>query len=83
MKNMEHERIERLRRKIIDLTVDDGADPDTIFSALQSAFVFWLSIVCRNCRRDIARKLRADIPAMLNNANQLAAADKTETPTCH
>jgi hypothetical protein len=83
MKNTDHEQLGRLEQKIIDLTIDDGADPDTIFTALQGAFVFWMSTVCLNCRRDVAKKLRANIPAMLNNANQVAAADKTETPTCH
>jgi hypothetical protein len=43
-----------------------------------------MAAVCSNCRRNAAAKLRRDIPAMVNAANQHAAAMKDDTPTtCH
>ena len=77
-----NDRIDELARKIVaGIINDDERDYDIIFAALTHVFAFWMSCVCRNCRRDVARKLKADIPAMLNSASQLAAAGKP--PTCH
>jgi hypothetical protein len=67
------EQIEQLARKIADITVKADADPNVVFSALQSVFTFWMSTVCADCRNDVAHQLKADIPLMVNAASQLAA----------
>ena len=32
---------------------------------------FQMALVCSKCRRNIARKLRADLPAMVSHAQQM------------
>jgi hypothetical protein len=71
-----HERLEQvelLARKIAEMATEDDVAPDVVFSALQLALTFWLSTVCVDCRNDIACKLRADIPSMVDTATRLAA----------
>jgi hypothetical protein len=85
-----NEQVTDLCDKILEVTTqDDGgpvAEPDVVFSALQRAFMFWMARYCLACRKNIARKLRADIPAMVNSASQFAAEIAAKTgkgQTCH
>ena len=81
---MDIEKLCQLEQKINDVIHDaDVRDYDVIFSALRDVFTFWMSTVCSECRRDVARKLKADIPAMLNRASQFAAETKDDPPACH
>jgi hypothetical protein len=72
----------QLARKIVDLTLNAEVAPSVIFSALQSAFVFWMSCLCADCRRRVAYKLEDDIDNMLKNAG-LAATELGGAPLCH
>jgi hypothetical protein len=71
------DQIEALSRKIATVTIDAGADGDVVFSALQHVFTFWMSRVCPACRRNVARKLKSDVPAMLNRANYAQQSCRT------
>jgi hypothetical protein len=80
---MDVERVNQLAQEITDMTTNADTDPDTIFEALQQVFIFWMSIVCANCRRNVARKLTADIPKMIDCADQTAAVGGSGKSTCH
>jgi hypothetical protein len=54
-----------LAQKITDIIVDAEVDSETAFMALQAAIMFEMSCLCADCRRDVARKLKANIPKMV------------------
>ena len=49
---------------------DDGFHH--ILAALQQVLVFQMALVCPICRKNIVRRLRSDLPAMLTKAGALA-----------
>jgi hypothetical protein len=73
---------EELAQKIAHVTFE-AEDPDVVFDALMEVFIFSMSCVCADCRRNIARKLEADIPAMLTTANKFAEMRSSDAPNCH
>jgi hypothetical protein len=60
-----------------------GEDPEAVFSALVDQFIFHMSLVCPDCRKNIARKLRKSIPLMLAHANEVAATYDEPPASCH
>jgi hypothetical protein len=77
---MDEDRTDRILQRILKaIEPDQGVDGfEDILAALQGALVFQMSLNCSNCRKKIARKLRADIPAMLTSAGQLARSAQQE-----
>ena len=73
---------EELAREITEITFNAQVDPNTVFDALQAVFVFWMSCICTDCRRNVARKLRADTSRMLECAEQTATM-LDDASTCH
>jgi len=55
--------------KINDMLVDDNVEP----TVLRKLFVFWLSVICIDCRRTVAHEFQEEIPTMLQCATQFAA----------
>jgi hypothetical protein len=80
---MDIAKLDQLELKIIAAIRESDADWDVAFVALQHVVAFYMAAVCSNCRRNAARELKANIPSMLNAANQLAAAAEDEPMTCH
>jgi hypothetical protein len=77
---MDEDHIERIFYRILEaIKPDQGIDGfDHILAALQRAIAFQMSLNCSNCRKKLARKLRADIPAMLTYAGRLAESAQQE-----
>jgi hypothetical protein len=73
---------EELAREITETTLNAEVDPGVIFAALQIVFMFWMSCLCVDCRRNVAHKLEADVSKMLENADT-AAEHFDHAPTCH
>ena len=67
---------EILQRVVEALRPEQGTEGgfDHILTALEHAFVFQMALACPRCRKNIARKLRSDLPMMLNKASSLARA---------
>lgn len=65
------------------MTKDYDDDQHIILAALQTTIVFWMSVVCRNCRKEIGRKLKRDIPSMIAEAAALASAVSDEIRAKH
>ena len=55
----------------------------SILAALEEAITFQMALVCSKCRRNIARKLRADLPAMLSHAGQMQRKAQQEFGEFH
>jgi hypothetical protein len=70
--------VDELRERLINAL--DGANKERALFALRDAIVFVMSQTCIECRRKIVRELKANLPAMLNVAGQIAASRR---PTCH
>ena len=66
--------LEELALKINNMLVNDNVEPTVVFEVLRKLFVFWLSVICIDCRRATAHEFQAEIPTMLGCANQFAAA---------
>ena len=49
---------------------------DQIMTALMNMVVFQMSLVCPICRKDIARKIKRDLPRMVIYASQIAASNE-------
>jgi hypothetical protein len=81
------ERVDNLCNRIeTAIQNDEGEDPEDIFTALTAVFTFHLSLLCPQCRKDVAHELKRRIPDMLARANREAAARKRDgerTVTCH
>jgi hypothetical protein len=45
-------------------------------TALMNMVVFQMSLVCPICRKDIARKIKRDLPRMVIYASQIAASNE-------
>jgi hypothetical protein len=65
------------------ITSDGGHTVPTALSALQDAFVHFMTLVCPDCRKNIARKLKRDVPEMLEHANRVAAKRGPSSHQCH
>jgi hypothetical protein len=80
--------IDQLADQIVEMCfLDDreegkGPDIEDVLSALQRTVVFCMALTCSNCRRNIARKFKRDIPRMTVEAGQLAA-EAAKPPRCH
>jgi hypothetical protein len=73
-----------LSEKISNVIINDGGHTvTTALSALQDAFVHFMTRVCPDCRKNIAKKLKRDIPAMLEHANRVAAKRGPLSHQCH
>jgi hypothetical protein len=57
----------------IDAAIGDAADPEVVFRSLLSVMTKRMSFVCADCRKDLAREIRARLPDMLRRANAAAA----------
>src|SRR5262245_41793571 len=54
-----------------------------IFNALTQAISFQMALLCPDCRRRLARKLKSHIPMMMTNAAQLAKEAQKEHGVQH
>jgi hypothetical protein len=82
------ERVDALCSRIQTAIEDENEDREDIFTALTAVFVFHLSLLCPQCRKDVAHELKRRIPDMLARANREAAArardgDRVTVVTCH
>jgi hypothetical protein len=73
---------EELAREITEVILDAQVDAETAFRALQGAIMFRMSCLCIDCRRNVARKLKANIPKMVEGADQTAEYFD-QIPICH
>jgi hypothetical protein len=81
------ERVDRLCSRIQTAIEHESEDLEDVFSALTAVFVYNLSLLCAQCRKDVARELKRRIPDMLARANREAAAARAHhgalQHTCH
>jgi hypothetical protein len=75
--------LEALVNKLITATMEHVGDAEIIFEALQKALVFQMACVCRDCRKDVGRKLKRDIPHMMVEAGALQSAVADELRARH
>jgi hypothetical protein len=77
---MDENRIDTIFQRILKAIEPDQSHDgfDSIILALQKAITFQMALACPHCRKGIGRKLRADIPAMLTAAGQLARSAQQE-----
>jgi predicted aldo/keto reductase-like oxidoreductase len=67
--------MEELSQKIANLIVEalnNGADINDIFITLEEHYIMLMSMECEKCRKNRARDLKRNIPAMLQLANETA-----------
>jgi len=75
------DRVEKILQRILEAIRPDqgkGDGFDHILIALEQALAFQMVQLCPDCRRRLARQLRADIPAMLTKAADLAREAQQE-----
>jgi len=65
--------LKELEQKIFEAINNTDCDLDTIFEALQGVMTFYMSGLCPDCRKNVARTLKRDIPRMLWTAKKFAA----------
>jgi hypothetical protein len=70
-----------LSKRIFDVIKDE--DPETILTALADQITFQMSLVCPDCRKNIARKLKRAIPRMLATATRTAVEYADPPASCH
>jgi hypothetical protein len=78
------EECNKLTQKILAAT-DDVDDINAIFDALASSFIFFMAMVCSDCRRNIADNLKEGLLEMMRKATALAKdykADAGKGPVC-
>ena len=63
---------EILHRILKAIGPDQHGGIERILTALQAALTVQIALAHSDCRENITRRLRADLPAMLNKAYQLA-----------
>jgi hypothetical protein len=78
---MDREAILNLSEKIFEVVKDE--DHETILSALLDQIVFRMSVVCPNCRKNIARELKRAIPGMVAEATRVAVEYEDLPASCH
>jgi hypothetical protein len=76
----DEDRVDRIVLRILDaIKPDQGQDGFAhIFNALTQALSLQMALLCPDCRRKLAQKLRAHIPAMLTSASRLAREAQQE-----
>jgi hypothetical protein len=80
------ERVDALCTRIQTAIEADTEDLEDVFTALTAVFVFNLSLLCSQCRKDVAHELKRRVPDMLARANREAATrahGKHQTHTTH
>jgi hypothetical protein len=78
---MDQKAYKQLGLKIYE--VIKGEDPEIIPDALVSQITFQMSLVCPDCRKNIARKLKRAIPRMLAHATRTAVTYENPSASCH
>jgi hypothetical protein len=79
-------RVDKICGRIETAIEAETEDREDIFTALTAVFVYHLSLLRPQCRKDVAHELRRRVPDMLARANREAAARAREgehTITCH
>jgi hypothetical protein len=71
-----------LGRAIVGAIDNVELEMNTVFAALNEVFIYYMSQVCHVCRKNIAKKLKRDVPHMLMIANRCASIS-SDTPNCH
>jgi hypothetical protein len=80
------ERVDQICTRIQTAIETEAEEREDIFTALTAVFVFHLSLLCPQCRKDVAHELRRRVPDMLARANREAAARVREgerSIACH
>jgi hypothetical protein len=70
----------------IEGAIQDSDDNEDILGALIAVITFHMSLLCLDCRKDVARTLKHCVPEMLAKANAAAAQRAREgehTTLCH
>jgi hypothetical protein len=82
--------VEEIERKIRDIFYPSDATKPAyefghIMSALMNCIIWQMSFVCPVCRKNIARKIKRDLPSMEMYAAKLYAISKSGKPPaeCH
>ena len=60
-----------IQKEIVDLIA--GEDVDLVLSALAGLITLQLTLVCPDCRREIAKKLTRSVPVWLAQAEAMEA----------
>ena len=70
---VDEEKVEAIAQRILEAVKPyQGKEGfGSILAALEEMISFQMALVCSKCRRNIARKLRADLPAMVSHAQQI------------
>src|SRR5262245_37312795 len=81
----DEDRVDRILDRILAaIKPDQGNDGFVhIFNALTQAISFQMALLCPDCRRRLARKLKSHIPMMMTNAAQLAKEAQKEHGVQH
>jgi hypothetical protein len=88
MSNNEISELLGIEQKIFE-ACQEASGYDVIFSALQNSITFQMSNLCPACRRNVAKELKRNIPAMLKQANEAAEeyvrrrGEEPPPPQCH
>jgi hypothetical protein len=65
--------LDDLTQKILNLVDVGDIDSNTVLIALVNAFIYLMARNCPNCRKNIAKTLKKNIPEMLKEAELVAA----------
>jgi hypothetical protein len=78
-------RIDEIEKRLLEALIpyQRAGAFDEIMTALEHVISFQMALACPECRRHIARRLRADLPAMLNAADQLAREARAQNGEQH
>ena len=75
----DEDRVTEILQRILDAIKPDQGDGFVhIFNALEQAMSFQMAMLCPDCRRKLAQKLRSHIPAMMTRASRLAREAQQE-----
>jgi hypothetical protein len=64
---------QRELEQLIFQATAETLDVEMVFTALRNVMTFYMATVCPDCRKNIARKLKREIPMMKANADRFAA----------
>jgi hypothetical protein len=73
---IENNRVAEIRHRVLEALGSEFGEQDGmkhVLQALEDALVFHMALICPGCRKQVANKLRADIPRMLALAGNMAA----------
>ena len=76
----DEDRVDQILQRILKaIKPDQGHDGfEHILLALEDALAFQMALLCPDCRRRFARRLRADIPSMITKAAKLQREAQAE-----